>query len=406
MRVAAAAATIQARYEAGDISYPRTSARTLGPGAVASAARLGVSKPPLVTETGARGRRPHEAVHVLCEDLPGFRGVPQHLLPVEMQFLDRLARATVRAAVPLPVERPKTSDLPAWARDLPWWRPGPDFPASARSVADGCDLRVRAEIFDFDAEEVAFEALVRESLGRPSSIADHAIRAVERGFVDAQGLTSLGEAALEHVPPSLTLPGIALAVEEAIESDAVESPPEGPPVDLIERCFGLMPELAPRLRAALRRGEGGGDSEMKPAASATAAATGQDASESDRWYWAARLATGTDAEVEEETSVGDLAVHDPAVAAKLDEANGRAASVEEPIEAAPGALLDARESRPIAPATDDDAGARESGAGEECDWTWLTREAPPAPVDESDSEWELDDDEQRTAHAPRGPQPW
>lgn len=387
MRVAAAAGMIQARYEAGDISYPRTASRTLGAaGAVRVAALCRAPLHGMVEPVVDVVRKPHEAVHVLRVDMPGFAGVPQHLLPVEMRFLDRVARATVRAAVPLQVERPDTRPLPPWARELPWWRPGPDFPPEARSRADGCDLVVQAELFDFDAEEVAFEALARESLGRPSSIADHAIRAVERGFVDASGITALGHAALADVPPSLTLPGIAHAVEAVIEGDVPEGSAEGPPADLIERCFGVMPELAPRLRAALKRGEGGGDSEMKPAAESPAGKNGSEPSEAERAYWERRLTAA--AETDGISPDLDRVRESPPA--------GDALEALAPPEAPEGeAVMAQSEAVQDLAATADETQA---------DWTWLTPDAPPAPEEVGD-ELELEDD-YFTSHAPRGPQPW
>lgn len=288
MRVSAAASAIQQCYESGAISYPRAASGQLGCAGLASTAALcaglGID---VASPLPLRNRRAHEPVHVLDASLPGFAGVPQHLLPDDLRFLDRVARAQVRAAVLLPIQRPDTSLLPDWARDLPWWRPAPDFPVGARSAADGCDVAVQAELFDFDAEEVAFECLVREGLGRPSSIAEHAARAVERGFVDASGITRAGEQALEGVPPSLTLPGTAHAVERVIDADPDESAAPGPPADLIERCFQVMPELAPRLRAALRKSDGEGSTRMDPVAVKPAGA-GEESHEDASWYWGDR----------------------------------------------------------------------------------------------------------------------
>lgn len=405
MRVAAAAATLQHRYEAGDISYPRTSSRILGAAGVARVAGLYRGALGSVAEPVVIGpRKPHEAVHVLRGELPGFAGVPQHLLSEELRFLDRVARSNVRAAVPVQIERPDTSALPAWARDLPWWRPGPEFPVEARSGADGCDRVVQAELFDFDAEEVAFEALARESLGRPSSIADHAIRAVERGFVGAGGLTTLGEAALADVPPSLTLPGIAHAVEAVIEDDAGEAGEAGPPGDLIERCFAVMPELAPRLRAALKRGEGDGDSKMAPAAEVSKADSDCGLSASDRAYWERRRAEGVVPEVIEDAAARE---REPLVAPPE-----RRDALQEPVETDDGAGLAA-----VAHAPSDESGAAPNDAGglameelpatvsePDADWTWLSPEAVSVPHEDSD-ELEFEDDE-RTSYAPRGPQPW
>lgn len=296
MRVATAGAVIQRAYEAGAISYPRTSARSLGASGRATVSGWGVRGDEALEFAPApdprAGRRPHEAVHVLTERLPGvLGGVPQHLLPESALFLDRLARSNVRAASRLPVERPKTDDLPAWARGLDWWRPAGDFPAAARSVEDGCDFVAQPKLFEFDAEEVAFEALVRERLARPSSIVEHAVRAVARGFVSAEGLAAAGHAALVDMPPSLMMPGLAHAVEDLLERDwgAAGAQP-GPPVDLIERCFELMPELAPRLRSALARGDGDGDSGLKPAAVLDVSRDDRvPAERENRWsYWAAR----------------------------------------------------------------------------------------------------------------------
>lgn len=399
MRVAAAASTIQRSYEAGEISYPRTSARTLGAAGVSHVAGLGVALPPMVFESFPQAtRRPHEAVHVLTDALPGFSGVPQHLLPESMRFLDRVARATVRAAVPLQIERPDVSALPQWARDLPWWRPGPDFIPQARSAADGADRVARAELFDFDAEEVAFETLVREGLGRPSSVAEHALRAAERGFVDARGLTTLGENALVGVPPSLTVPGIAHAVEAVIEADDAAGAAEGPPGDLVELCFGVMPELAPRLRAALRKGEGDGGSEMKPASAAVVDQSDSDASEAARAYWERRSTPRA------ATEADPCELADPLDTAVLDAATRQRA------------VRHSTATDAAASSTDDsDAISREGS--ETCaaltavavgpdELTWPIDRVPLGAVGVGEDDGlELDDDD-RTSYAAGGPKPW
>lgn len=283
MRVVAAAARVQRSYEDGQISYPRTAARSVGPAGLAALSGVlrgrelpaAARRPP---ETTAGVRRPHEAIYPTTERLPGLAGgVPQNLLREADLLVDRLARAQLRSLMVLPIEVPDTRSLPEWARSLAWWRPAPDFPAEARSEADGTSLMVQGEFVAYEADEIAFGVLAREGLARPSSIAEHAHRAAERGFVDAEGLTPAGAEAIAGAPVSLREPEVARQIEGVIASDDLEAAQPGPPVDLIQRAFAVVPELAPVMEARLeKRGDDGRGGVLAPSASAVAAAPGDD----------------------------------------------------------------------------------------------------------------------------------
>lgn len=306
-RVAGADAQIQRHYESGALSYPRTLAGPVSAAGRAAVEGWGVRVSAVAPAAELTVRRPHDPLMVYDAHLPGVvGGVPQHLLPESSLLLDRVARAMVRAAVDLPIERPETSGLPAWAQDLAWWRPSPDAPRAALSQADGCGLHAEAMWMDLDADEIALVGLLEAGLGRPSSLADHAHRAAERGFVGPEGLTELGAEVISEQPPSLREPGLAQAVEAVIDADRPDAP-SGVPADLIERCFDLMPELAPSLRRALAGGEdGGGAGDLRPEdpIDALAQRRGADGETDTFWRRLRRRRAQAGAPVEGEASPG------------------------------------------------------------------------------------------------------
>lgn len=280
MPMAQAAAQVQRSYEGGDISYPRTLSREISAPALQSLS-VALMRHDVHFPAPVAASRSHAAIYPLKSVLPGIQqGVPQTALSADDALIDRLVRAWVRGVAPYPVEVPKKSELPAWAAALNWWRPAEATPWAAQSVADDFGPNVGMEVVDYSADEIAFRALLRERLGRPSSMIEHAVKAAERGFVDATGLTDAGRRVVKASPKGLQDVSIAQAMEAVLEGEwdgtggeAMDAP-QTAVLDWVAQALSMSPTLVPSLRTAVV-----GNHEKVTDESAHAETAGQ----SDRW---------------------------------------------------------------------------------------------------------------------------
>ncbi|MGH8156663.1 MAG: hypothetical protein ACREPQ_00955 [Rhodanobacter sp.] len=210
---------LQAMYEAGDISYPRSPARGLraaGAEAIAMLARKKGVRPfhvealPRLPETEGPA---HEAIHLQ----PG--ALMDHLdlgLPLRLCRDRREAAATVIArhdiecGVTVASARPVVERLPAWAQDLPWKREGraPVLPWRRSLAMDG----------PLDTRAALVEAQMHYGVGRPSTWASHAVRLDTTQWLNPDGTPSvLGRLQLRVVPPTLRDPTTARTIETILQ---------------------------------------------------------------------------------------------------------------------------------------------------------------------------------------------
>jgi hypothetical protein len=275
-----AAAQVQRAYEGGDISYPRTMSRELSAPALQSLSTA-LMRHDIAFPMPVAASRSHAAIYPLKSVLPGIQqGVPQTALSADDALIDRLVRAWVRGVAPYPVEVPKKNELPDWAAALNWWRPAEATPWAAQSVADDFGPQVGMEVVDYSADEIAFRALLRERLGRPSSMVEHAVKAAERGFVDGAGLTDAGRRVVKAAPQGLQDVAVAQAMEVVLEGDwdgaggeAMDAP-QTAVLDWVAQALSLSPTLVPALRMAVVG---------KPEKVADDATTVATAEQGDRW---------------------------------------------------------------------------------------------------------------------------
>ncbi|MCP1652267.1 DNA topoisomerase [Pseudomonas nitroreducens] len=207
LSISQAADLLQELYEAGDISYPRTSSRAFSDATVevleALAKVRGIrafrkAAVPIIQSNGVA----HEAIHVLNSELlqrldlgrpPALQG------SLREAALAIIAKQSLESGLVVARERPNLEGLPEFVRSLDWrrdarrpmlpWRP-------AHSVA------TKGGALGLDAALV--QQMMKHGVGRPSTWPSHAARFAERGFVDdAFQLTTKGLRVLEAAPHGL-----------------------------------------------------------------------------------------------------------------------------------------------------------------------------------------------------------
>lgn len=197
---------LQQMYEAGDITYPRTMARSFtaaGADAVARLARLKnimAFKKTMLPVAAAQAEQPHEAVRILNEALLQKLDIGK---PLRLQATERdaaltvIARHSVAAGIPVQRSVPDVSHAPAWAREIQWQRD------TRRVVLPWASVEP-AKIRTPDPAAAVMEAMVDHGIGRPSTLVGHASRFVSRGAIDERlMLTAKGRQLLDNAPPAL-----------------------------------------------------------------------------------------------------------------------------------------------------------------------------------------------------------
>lgn len=218
--ISQAAELLQQMYEAGDISYPRTSSRGLTAAGIESAARIARAKGliafkrdllPHVADSSS-----HEAIRVLNEDR--FRTLDIGK-PLKLHDTDRdaalafVARRTLEAGIPGQRDYPDLSQAPEWARQVEWardtrrailpWR----YPDPPQAVS----RNVKAALV---------ETMMQAGIGRPSTYAQHAARFAERDLLDYKfDLTPKGRDWLEAAPTPLKHPDTSAQIEAVLEAE-------------------------------------------------------------------------------------------------------------------------------------------------------------------------------------------
>jgi len=250
-----AAQRVQALYERGAITYPRTTSRAMTP-AVATACEAAAirwaplplrARPAAVAADGAHGA----VVPTLDAIATANLRVPEWMLAPDDAILHRFVRHAARCVAPVTVDRPDLSAQPEWARALAWSRPTDDTPVHLLH-ADERDPIVGVTLYD--AEEVAFRALLAAELGRPSSIIAHAVHAVERGAVGPRGLTDQGHDILARSPAALDGQA-AREVAQRCETGGPEADADAPDAlhERVRYASEALGELAPLLDKARRK---------------------------------------------------------------------------------------------------------------------------------------------------------
>lgn len=217
LTIDAAADLLQAMYEAGKISYPRTGCRGVSGHGAEAIARLASVRGILAFKREALARQsagdgPHEAVRVLAPDVDLLKP-----LALRASLHDAaeavVARRMIEAGVSGTREVAEARGLPLWARSASLTRDSfPRLPWGRSAATADVSVRERSP------EAALVAAMMAAGIGRPSTWAHHARRLVDRQLVDEQlHLTPTGAASLQAAPAALRLPAGSLAFERAIE---------------------------------------------------------------------------------------------------------------------------------------------------------------------------------------------
>lgn len=234
MKIEEAADLLQRMYEAGDISYPRTSSRGMTEAGRESAARLARAKGLLAFKRDLLPHTdfasPHEALRVLNEGRLRSLDIGK---PLKLHDMDRdavlafIARRTLESGIPARRDYPDLSHAPEWARDIAWvrdtrgavlpWR----YPDPPQSVGR-------------DVKAALVEAMMDAGIGRPSTYAQHAMRFAERRLVDYKNeLTSKGRDWLDFAPQSLVRAETSVRIESLLDQE------DRPVADLVAGALEL-----------------------------------------------------------------------------------------------------------------------------------------------------------------------
>jgi DNA topoisomerase-1 len=236
--------TLQALYEDGRLSYPRSSSRELSAEAMAnvqkSAARSGVRglDPAFDPDAGVPGAEPawsvHEAVHPLEPVL--LTGRLAALEPAEA-VLTLIGRRLVEARLPTSLQLPTRASLevlPVWARELPWQR------LERRRLPWDGDSRVRPGLRLYGPEELVLRTMVAHGLGTPATMAGHAARFVERGLHADGRLTREGRRWLQATPAWALDPTTSRRIEERLAASRQQA---GPSEDVVPPASPLASDI-------------------------------------------------------------------------------------------------------------------------------------------------------------------
>lgn len=244
--ISAAADLLQRMYEAGDISYPRTSSFGLSEAGIASAATLARLKGLIAFKRDLLPRiqsdTPHEAIRVLNEERIKNLELGK---PLKLHDNDRdaalsfIARRTLEAGLIKQHDYPDTSDAPSWARDVAWRR------ETRRSVLPWRYPEL-PDVSSRDIKAALVDAMVANGIGRPSTYASHATRFSERELIDYKfDLTSKGRDWLNAAPPALKDTATSARIEALLEAEDV------PVSELVEQVLELAAGNGPAALEAI-----------------------------------------------------------------------------------------------------------------------------------------------------------
>lgn len=229
-----AAALLQAMYEDGEISYPRSPARgfrATGRDAVAMLARSrgirGFNAGSLPTlPDHADGA--HEALHLTDADFAQRLDLGKPLgLSRDVRYAAGvlIARRSIESGVPVAQERASPDSFPEWARDLPWTR-------TARSPVLPWQEARPGATRPIDASGAALRAQLAYGLGKASTWARHGERFAAAGWLNTDHRLNLrGRLHAQALPVALRDPKTSSAIERTLDD---------PSLDVTERVMGAL----------------------------------------------------------------------------------------------------------------------------------------------------------------------
>lgn len=234
MDITQAAELLQQMYEAGDISYPRTSSQGLTVAGIESAARMARAKGLIAFKRDLLPQlddsSPHEAIRVLNEDRLRSLDIGK---PLKLHDSDRdaalafVARRVMEAGIPGQRDYPDLAQAPEWAKEMEWTR-------DTRRVILPWRYPDPPQAVSRDEKAALVETMMRAGIGRPSTYAQHAARFAERDLLDYKfDLTSKGRDWIETAPDALKRPDTSARIEALLETE------DRPVADLVNQVLEM-----------------------------------------------------------------------------------------------------------------------------------------------------------------------
>lgn len=216
--IGAVSKAMQGLYERGRLSYPRAkdcaiSAESLKRLGMMARANGAVFRADLfVGVRQANGEHAHEAPNPLVLDVPVNRSFD--LLPLEEQVLVTISQNLIDAGLESRVERPVASAIPPELQGLNW----------VRQVAVGTRLwdaaPVEAGFKGWSREQSLLHLMMKNGLGRPSTIVHHVEKFLTRDLVtQAFDLSRKGQVWAANVATVLGYRNVSNLIETYIENN-------------------------------------------------------------------------------------------------------------------------------------------------------------------------------------------
>ncbi|WP_410951229.1 DNA topoisomerase [Pseudomonas sp. S1(2024)] len=241
--------SLQRNYEKGKLSYPRSDSRKLGEVSMRWAERMAqVYSRPFDREVAAfrqgeklaRSYEAHEAVMPMVEDVPDS-SIPTSSLSTDEAVLRVIAMHSMRLGEPGEVFTRETGKLQLnddgrrWEHVLRSWKGSLEFVRDTDPLGDlkhplrnelarpADTHQAGVSLWRHEVGHVVMERLVREELGRPSTIKIHAQKTAHN-YLDRYGVVNgRGQLMLKLVAersPELVKPLVAVKIEEVLTQKA------------------------------------------------------------------------------------------------------------------------------------------------------------------------------------------
>lgn len=222
--------SFQRLYESGRMSYPRSDAAAITAQGIATiqsmaqvhGVRFDADKMPAFSR---QGRHAHESPRPLQSALN--IASPLMVLSDDDAALSLISRHLVTCGQPHAVHTPNPEALPEWARGLKFERKVCQWltPWAKRTVETGMRM--------FPKEEIALALLLRNRLGRPSTLVFHALKFASRELLNSKGLLeSKGADWLAQTPEMLRDPRTSQRIEQILSASVDETQFSDPPQEM------------------------------------------------------------------------------------------------------------------------------------------------------------------------------
>lgn len=233
-----AAQALQRLYEAGLLSYPRSTSNAVSGDALACVAEIadvaGAKFDASRVDSFVRAsRHATESARPLTAKVDITK--PLLMMPTDQAVLSMITRHLLACGQPHAVHRPDPSAVPEWARGVGLERKASQWlcPWPKRSLETG--------IRHIPVEEAVLRMLMKYQLGRPTSQVRHALLFAQQGFLDQRlRLTSKAREWVAGAPEVLLDPRTSSALEELVNSAADQGEFAEPPPQAVRRIIDFL----------------------------------------------------------------------------------------------------------------------------------------------------------------------